>query len=165
MKLDLPLLLPLAPSIATAIGIFVVLCNCSPLNEMFQHQKLSTTNKFLPQDKKLNETKLNKTFDSISCCCPEWLVKFSLYSFNVIHKISRYGFMIYTSNVIFCPRPNFLDSFVPRPEIESFGWKELEFELTQELRIRKRLNERRLSPGFRADVSLNVSKHRAKGDK
>jgi hypothetical protein len=71
VKLDLPLLLPPAPSIATAIGIFVVLCNCSPLNEMFQHQKLSTTNKFLPQDKKLNETKLNKTFDSISCCCPE----------------------------------------------------------------------------------------------
>ena len=71
--------------------------------------------------------------------------------------------MIYTSNVIFYPLPNFLDSFVPRPEIESFGWKELEFELTQELRISKRLNERRLSPqSFRADVSLNGSKHREK---
>ena len=65
----------------------------------------------------------------------------------------------------FPPCHNLLDSFVSIPEIESFGWKELEFELTQELRIRKRLNERRLSPGFRADVSLNVSKHRAKGDK
>ena len=57
------------------------------------------------------------------------------------------------------------DSFVPRPEIESFGWKGFEFELTQELGAGRRRENGAFHLRLRADVALNASKHRGKGDK
>ena len=57
------------------------------------------------------------------------------------------------------------DSFVPRPEIESFGWKGFEFELTQELGAGRRRENGAFYLTQTQQMWLNASKHRGKGDK